>query len=30
MNKNINIIIGSVVTFYIVMFVLNLAGINLF
>jgi hypothetical protein len=30
MNKNIKIIIGSVVMFYIVMVVLNLAGINLF
>ena len=29
-DKNIKIIIGSVVTFYIVMVVLNLAGINLF
>jgi hypothetical protein len=30
MNKNIKIIIGSVVTIYIVMVVLNLAGIDLF
>jgi len=30
MNKNVKIIIGSVVTIYIVMVVLNLAGINLF
>jgi hypothetical protein len=30
MNKNIKIIIGSVVMFYIVMVLLNLAGINLF
>jgi len=30
MNKNIKIIIGSVVTFYIIMVVLNLAGIKLF
>jgi len=30
MNKNVKVIIGSVVTIYIVMVVLNLAGINLF
>jgi hypothetical protein len=30
MNKNIKIIIGSVVTFYVVMVILNMAGINLF
>ena len=30
MNKNIKIIIGSVVIIYIVMVILNLTGINLF
>ena len=30
MNKNVKVIIGSVVTIYIVMVILNLAGINLF
>ena len=30
MNKNVKVIIGSVVTIYIVMVVLNLTGINLF
>ena len=30
MNKNIKIIIGSVVTLYIVMVILNLIGISLF
>ena len=30
MNKNIKIIIGSVVIIYIIMVILNLTGINLF
>ena len=30
MNRNIKIIIGSVVVIYIIMVVLNLTGINLF
>ena len=30
MNKNVKVIIGLVVTIYIVMVILNLTGINLF